>query len=780
MGSLRSTQDTKLAIVPLQDNDSDRDIDPLNPVVHIDAKSPKIGAPEFKYEYSDTDSTRTELDEWFAYSDAVYVKESLDEFSKSVVGDWRALKDSKKRQYITAQLDAITNRNDVSAALKRLIYVAAGAFKEVDSVEEQLDLIFTNTVLLWKTGALSVLYQFIQHTIDTIYDETNESAPRLQQLRTNLFLALTVLYFIVENIKNEQFIDDLSQLNPNILAYFIKQIGLFRVHIPDDLPWRNIFLLTWKLTLRLLGTSKDLARAKTYARNQAGLPLETTKEAISTSPLDYQVFRQGISFRYPGYKPPSEIIPPKFAYTHSSAASSASSVIEFTNNPLPGSSVHIATPAPSPPPSPPPGGGKAKKSAFHTDQNVPFMFPQSVEIPVSIKEADEIFLKRMRTSLGTLQLWEEREEFMKQERGWIEPDEIARSGMANGTAPKNASAKRLARTEKLYMESLESLQSFIVVTLKVVLSTVSLESAGAYFKRQQFLDGQTNQPGTGDGLTKTELENARETEIILKAISGLIYLLLKWLKLSHILKFEFLSQLLYDSNVLPLFLQVFNTKEIDQFVLQIPEVPALKFFAICRTLAADKDIPDRETSIIALDESGSDKTVEEILQQEEITEFSRRNFFVSINLLKVMQKVCKNKAHRNLTLVQLKASNFLRKTLRISQFDARLYALKIIKGQVPYSGRKWRHMNMRVITAIYLYCRQELRDSWLATIDIDADVEDSYPREVALRALIQFYNTRRYPEALAALGYRNSEEDFFAKELDSLLLDDNIVDNGQI
>ena len=36
---------------------------------------------------------------------------------------------------------------------------------------------------------------------------------------------------------------------------------------------------------------------------------------------------------------------------------------------------------------------------------------------------------------------------------------------------------------------------------------------------------------------------------------------------------------------------------------------------------------------------------------------------------------------------------------------------------------------MKVITAIYLHCRPDLRDEWLAGIDVDADVEESLVSE---------------------------------------------------
>ena len=51
---------------------------------------------------------------------------------------------------------------------------------------------------------------------------------------------------------------------------------------------------------------------------------------------------------------------------------------------------------------------------------------------------------------------------------------------------------------------------------------------------------------------------------------------------------------------------------------------------------------------------------------------------------------------------------------------------------------------MKVITAIYLNCRPELRDEWLASADVDQEVEDSLPQEQSLRALVKFYNEKYY------------------------------------
>jgi hypothetical protein len=111
--------------------------------------------------------------------------------------------------------------------------------------------------------------------------------------------------------------------------------------------------------------------------------------------------------------------------------------------------VHIATPAPSPPPSPPVGGKAVKKQNYQTNQNFPFMYPpldstsnsaggkgqaglqellvgrkwEGSDIPKSILEAGALFAERMRMTRAMRQLWDERERFLKFERGWEDESE---------------------------------------------------------------------------------------------------------------------------------------------------------------------------------------------------------------------------------------------------------------------------------------------------------------------------------------------------------------------
>lgn len=305
---------------------------------------------------------------------------------------------------------------------------------------------------------------------------------------------------------------------------------------------------------------------------------------------------------------------------------------------------------------------------------------------------------------------------------------------------------------------------------------------------------------------------------------------------TDILKFEYLTQLLLDSNYVPLVLKLFAHQDVQQVVDSKMDRVENSFFQFCnlRSKLSKDPITTKETRQEAEEEAKQDDHTDEkgegeeeaaqpeedseddaapppikmqrsppetsegqqeeddeenpesqasprpevdelgcpitSLPDEPITDYSWRNFFSLINYLRIMQKICKNKAHRNLLLVQYKSSPILRKSLKIPQPELRLYTLKLFKNQVPYCGRKWRQGNMRVITAVYLHCRPDLRDEWLAGGDIDGEVEASLPQEQALRSLTHWSNLRRCPDQVPE-GIRaamREEQDFFSRELEKL------------
>ena len=397
------------------------------------------------------------------------------------------------------------------------------------------------------------------------------------------------------------------------------------------------------------------------------------------------------------------------------------------------------------------------------------------------------------------------------------------------------------------------LQSLIIVMMKTmvkIVQDIALQNGGLQeggplaglarnksnvnMNQMQNLPVPPPPPQVGD-LSIGDLDTIRLREIIQKSISGSVFILLKWFKISHVLKFEYLSQLLLDSNYLPIVLKYFAHQNLEDMVAIKYDHEELGFFRFChlnsdhpplsptspqaesdtssseeaapppisrhrRSPTSTSDpIPGRTASPGQIDGTGHESSlnfhpsqqprpsVDELgnplapLPASPITNFSFRQFQISIHLLRILQKVTRSKAHRILLLVQYKSSQVLRRILRVPDPMLRLYVLKLFKSQVPYCGRKWRQSNMRVITAIYLHCRPELRDEWLAGMhdsNVEGEVDEAVPLEWAMRGLTYWWQKRMYADVMKLGGEAGEEDggqeiveeerDFFQRELDNM------------
>jgi hypothetical protein len=504
--------------------------------------------------------------------------------------------------------------------------------------------------------------------------------------------------------------------------------------------------------------------------------------------------------------------------------------------------VHIATPAPSPPPSPVGPGGKAgKKQNYQTNQNFPFLYPpldsssntiggkgsteiqdlmvgkkwEGSDVPYSIIEAGELFASRMRMTRAMRQLWKQRDLFVKYERGW-HADQSGPSNLTDeGATEENELGSlepdlrsRMDAVEEFFQQALPDLQSLVIVMMKVMLTNVqdiAVRNGGLQDSAQT---GGLNRTKSNSNMAQTQtlpmppppprpadmaledLDNVRSREISQKAVSGAIFLLLKWMKMSHILKFEYMTQLLLDSNYIQLTLKYFAHQNLEDLVAFKYNRDDLSVWRYCHlhsdhpplsptspddrseTSSADEAIPPpiarhRKSPTSRPDGHPSEPnpaqqradaqarpSVDELgnplgpLPATPITTYSFRQFQTAIHLLRVLQKLTRGKSHRILFLVQFKSSQILRRVLRVPDPTLRLYVLKLFKSQVPYCGRKWRQSNMRVITAIYLHCRPELRDDWLAGMhdaSVEGEVDEAVPLEWALRGLTFWWQKNAYP-----------------------------------
>lgn len=418
-----------------------------------------------------------------------------------------------------------------------------------------------------------------------------------------------------------------------------------------------------------------------------------------------------------------------------------------------------------------------------------------------------------------------------------EPEETAEQGQP---LLQTDSQRRLDAVSAFYRDSLPQLQSLVIVITRALMANVSDVAAkngtngglqaGITFASENpnalvngigsakpIENGTNNINGGAEGMgngaegTTEEVGLLRNMEIQGKAFSAIMLLLLKWFKVTHILQYEFFSQLLLDSNFVPVALKLWQMEDVGRACHFKLEKPEKEFFYWCREDAGrlakseqdrkqaeeDKKEPkgdDADEAVESEDEAlpppiKLKRDTPEGQQQEDIennllspTDFSHppevdelgypasplpaspiknyswRNMFSHINYLRVLQKITRRKTHRALMLVQYKSSNHLKKTLRTPVYLLRYYTLKLFKSQVPFCGRKWRQSNMKIITAVWLSVPAELRDDWLSgggggmggacVGDVDGSVEDSVPLEQSLRALTHWWNVREFPDAM--------------------------------
>ncbi|KAK4228214.1 hypothetical protein QBC38DRAFT_415069 [Podospora fimiseda] len=938
----------------------------------IVAEFPRNEGLAYDYTYTDQGPIEEEIDEWFMYNFWQWVRLNAANrafttaWSKlcSSETSWEEADDTLRQNMVKQLLHGIRNKQDNisrNEAIGALVYLVLGRWTETVTVKRvgmlnavaegkvkhaatkvQLDAMSEGVKYLAEVGGIEVLWDALREAFEPFWKTTTTTAAadefgngqqqNMQMAGEELIHLMTILYVCLQEALEEIEEEDekekevwegirgkLRGLNPNLTHFLLQAVAKLRWDENGTLPQTQILLLFWKSILLVFGGMKEIEAAKKATAEVP--PEENDKTLIRASPLDYHVFRQEITSKYPAYTPPRCVIPLESENTtllpplsnHSTRASLQNGVLPAPPGQSGGASilhqpVHIATPAPSPPPSPGVGGKGGKKQNYQTNQNFPFMYPpldassnsaggkgiaglqdllvgrkwEGSDVPASIIEAGELFSKRVRMTRATRQLWDEREKFLKDDRsGWddiVDEDLIEELDLSELTLeekeelglikPGEAEAKRNAKSEvdygprgvdvdedtkrrldaveEFYDDALPQLQSMVMVCIRQVIAIAANLQAVAQAQQGQGGGGGGGQQGNrqqqqqqgqnlgGGGRAKgpepyspsdAEFDDQRTREIAAKAATGIMILLLKWLKLSHILKFEYMTQLILDSNYIPLILKLFAMHDVQAIIENKLDRIEHSFFYFCGSRAGVIPHPaampnPTATEFEDVDASDDDELddaapppikrrrspaspegiigngppegppppapvpqharpeVDEMgypvnpLPKEPITEFSRRNFFSVINYLRVLQKVCKHKAHRNLLLVHYKSSNILRKALKVPQPELRLYTLKLFKNQVPYCGRKWRQSNMRVITAIYLHCRPELRDEWLAGSDIDAEVEEALPLEQALRSLTHWFNFRQYPGKMMAISKEFREEalreegDFFVRELE--------------
>ena len=617
----------------------------------------RVEPTPYAFAYDDAARFEEELDEWFSYATeeqamllhthAAFSRAWPAFYAPSAAPDWDAATDAQQTAFLRHLLAACTH--NVPAVrrpmLEALLYILLGCWHETAGLPHanpspgqpadegapyhtagrQASLIRRNVHLLHANNGVQTIFDALRSLLARACDVDADAAPDAARDTSEadgreIWCAMTAVYVVLEVARYDEHNEGdltlrtaiLGLEKPGLLMVLVDLVAKLRWDESIHLPLCKVILLLWKTLLVTLGGLSDVARAKNFVKDGGGggssssssSSFETADEKgyplITASPLDYHLFRQEISSKYPAYNPPpplfplepenNSILPPlknhpnKVAGNHvfgSGLGDSSGSSTSILHQP-----VHIATPAPSPPPSPAgPGGKGGKKQNYQTNQMFPFLYPpldessnklggkgstdlqdvlvgrkwEGADIPASILEAAELFAKRMKATRAMKQLWQERVAFMKYERGWTGPDDHSdidplsldpkSDDVQKPSFPPGSAEERMALVEAFYRDSLHNLQSLIIVLIKAILAHVTAlvtQSSGANglqsgFQFQENANGTASRPDMNGSnghinspvATNEDLDAMRTQEIMDKAVTGTLILLLKWFKVSR-------------------------------------------------------------------------------------------------------------------------------------------------------------------------------------------------------------------------------------------------------
>ncbi|XP_078091895.1 striatin-interacting protein 1 homolog isoform X7 [Mustelus asterias] len=635
---------------------------------------------------------------------------------------------------------------------RAILYLAQGVFDDCYTETEVVHWARYNVFLLYEMGTFGALVELLNMEIDN--SQACSSSLRKPAISladsTELRVLLNIMYLMVEIIRREGeddkpewssardgFRTELSSLVYNgepfavLLFSFVNKYC--NGHTPHC-PIKKVLLLLWKTILFCFGGFETVQELKMEKRAKLGLPpllensIQVTRTLRATSPpasamdiLEQQQKRGRRGRRVLVKQDSLDIYCERDeAREEEDEADDGDSGIEGEVDPL-------------------------EREALIQDLHSPglaperWLFPRCLPWATKVREKDiEEFLEVSRCKFIGFTLGNDTETLvglprpihnsvktLKQHKYVSIAEVQAKMEEELQKSPVSLGAEEVEQTsvEILYQAMLYNLPQYMIALLKIQLAAAPTSKAKTDSINILADLLPEEMPNTVLQSMKLGIDVNRHKEIVVKAISALMLLLLKHLKLNHVYQFEYVSQHLVFANCIPLILKFFNqsimsyvTTKNSIFVLDYPH-------------CVIHELPELTT---------------EVLEAGDHTQFCWRNLFSCINLLRILNKLTKWKHSRIMMLVVFKSAPILKRVLRAKQAMLQLYALKLLKFQTKYLGRQWRKSNMKIMSAIYHKVRHRLNDDWAYGNDIDARPWDFQAEECSLRVNIEMFNSRRY------------------------------------
>ncbi|XP_076641137.1 striatin interacting protein [Halictus rubicundus] len=710
---------------------------------------------DLDFVYDDADTHANEIAELYSYTEQYDLPVNLTAFEEQMEFYklrpwWQKLTEMEQKSVISKLLNQleVSNKDLRMKAARCILYLAQGCWAEVQSDKEQQDWTRTNVMLLYEAGVFPAFVELLNIEIENSTTVTSAMRKITVSLddSINLRVILSVLYIITEvmreEMKNlehsiyknhvESFKEDL--INPygeELLV--VKLLGMVTCFCSGSAPhfaMKKILLLLWKLILVSLGGIDTLRKLKKQYREEAGLDThqEDTIEVAKTMRASSPPINAGDLIETQNQKTQTKYRRQCLIKQRSLDEPLSGMVFEFSEMRNPGwNEPYFEDQNNQPevrPSTPPVAKGKGlpwtpKVRQKDIDQFLEVSRVKFVGykvqgdreslagLPQPIHEGINTLKRHMYTSLAEVQIKKE--------------EEIARNPMSTPEPPI-----RQTPAEMLYQAILPNLPQYMIALLKILLAAAPTSKAKTDSTNimADVLPGQM--PMTVIQSMSLGIDVNRHKEIIVKAVSAILLLLLKHFKLNHIYQFEFMSQHLVFANCIPLVLKFLN-QNIVAYIEAKNVIPILDF-----PMCVIGDQPELTIESLEIENSQT---------------YSWRNVFSSINLLRILNKLTKWKHSRIMMLVVFKSAPILKRTLKVKHAIMQLYVLKLLKMQTKYLGRQWRKTNMKTISVIYAKVRHRLNDDWAYGNDLEARPWDFQGEECELRTCVDQFNNRRYSNA---------------------------------
>ncbi|RKP13938.1 hypothetical protein BJ684DRAFT_19611 [Piptocephalis cylindrospora] len=707
--------------------------------------------PPKRFNYEDSDDLTQELNEFHSYAETRQWQDFATQYYRAFPDRrWEGMNRAGRQEFskalLTRLLDPAQTNRIISA--RRLVYILQGCWVEYQDGKEHLKSIQKNAAILREVHAIPIVTQALRSASDLLHQipsvtsgnsgaglgspSANAVYTSAERSCAEIELLITLLYFLIETERHtKERLDGIQETYLPLTILLFQMVSRLMERSKKGFPVKKLLLTLWKTLLITFGGLEEVKALMGHVRHMHDLPDRQDQSSVASQYKvhlhEYYIFQEEFQSRFPFFD------------------------METLQHPYKDILRSFSAPRRAPPT--PLTAGIPKKPLYRTSLNILqptgpaiFPFPTLPDIyqkspgegmPKALREAVELHHQYMYLSVSSIQAEQMGRSMHAHRMGLgssapsaIFPRPRPRSSTYTPFSSSKASTilgsadtvQRLSNLETFYKGVIPYLPSVSLFLVKILIATMSASSG----PKDRDRSGPSGEERSGGRRTVEEVDAARHREIMWKAVSAVMLLLLKHLKCHHTLASVSFGEKLVNANVIPLIIKLFTQHDAIDLGHARNEITAFTFLTYCTARQKPRVAP----GTLAKPDGGEDDRV------------SWRNTFAMVNFLRVLQSLTKHQGARIRLLLQYKAHATLRKVLDFEEAEVQRYGLKVCKSLVPFVSRKWRHINMHVISGIYMQCPQSLRDDWLMGGEMEILDEEARRHEENLLDLVEYYNTQ--------------------------------------